>query len=98
MVGRAIQDVPVAYASLTRLHQPVKTMVISVAHLFSQHLALSRHKECAKCVGYPPRNVDRIKDSLWSIKHDSGGHPHGLFTPRTLSTPRESGSLRLPTA
>ena len=32
-------------------------MVIAITHLFSQHLELNVYKECAKCVGYPPRNV-----------------------------------------
>ena len=30
---------------------------LSVAHLFSQHQALSRYRECAKCVGCLLRNV-----------------------------------------
>jgi len=33
-------------------------MVITVEYLLSPHQAPGLYKECEKCVGYPPRNVE----------------------------------------
>ena len=48
-------------------------MVISVACLFAQHLALNRCKACVKCVGDSPKKCEGLSDSNipWSIEHDS---------------------------
>lgn len=43
---------------------------LTVAQLFPQYLALNVFKECATCVGYPPRNVGLSDKIPWSIEHD----------------------------